>query len=203
MTENKQKSRIDISQDGGLRIYSLKGWPGIEELVGLLLIFVIIAIMLGTVLGIMYFANTFCEVLPWGWLRYIIYGVLTAGFSLSFIGVLVFVFLFIPYYLVYAMSPKRFWVEDDMFVHETKYAGIITRTKKVPLDIISEITAKRNGKKLFNIVIYYESQLPRWIVFIITYWSEKQAIINFAIANAIPDKAEAENIALELLGHVA
>ena len=104
----------------------------------------------------------------------------------------------LPYFLLYQLSPKEFWLDGANLCHSVRLLGLIRRTRRIPFERCMEIKISPSGSK-FHLKAVYKMRLPRLIHFIVVYWNEKLTTWPLALVTAIPTRQEAEKVQFELL----
>ncbi len=132
------------------------------------------------------------------WLGRIFRFIFIGSVDFSFVVILIFLLLWMPYWLIYQLSPKEFWLADRRLCHTVRLLGLIRRTRKIPFERVMEIKIAPSGSS-FHLQATYEMKLPRLIHFILVYWNEKLTTWPLALVNAIPTRREAEQIQFQLL----
>lgn len=197
---NQSRRRLTIRQRDGITVYCASAWPGWNAVAVTLVAFVIIAAILAGVLVFIHKLNTSFDKVSgyneWltGILRYIFLGFL----DLSFFGTLALLLLWLPYFLMYQLSPKEFWLDGDNLCHTVRLLGLLRRTRRMGFDRVMEIEIAPSGS-FFNLKAVYQMRLPGLIHFILTYWNEKLTSWPVTLVTAIPTRQEAEKVQFELL----
>ena len=195
----KTQNRITTTIRDGKTVYSVSAWPGWETIFTDSLFFMFLTAVLVLILAISRQVSLFIdEFFTIPWLNKIIYFIVASVFDLSFVVLIVWVLLWIPYFLIYELSPKRFWLEQDTLCHTVSFMGLIKRTRKIHFDRIMDIKISPSGSK-FHLSAVYEMKLPRIILVILVHWNERFTQWPLTIVNAIPTKAEAEKFQTILL----
>ena len=111
-----------------------------------------------------------------------------------------------PCFLVYQISPKQFWIENNTFVHKIQLLGLIQRTRRIPFDRIYEIKISAStlssgsvNRSVYSLVVVYEMALPKWLKIILVYWNEKFTRWPLGLVNGIPTREETEQLQSLLL----
>lgn len=183
-----------------MAVYCASAWPGWNAVAVTLVAFVIIAAILVGVLAFIHKLNASIDEISehnkWlsGILRYIFLGFL----DLSFFGTLALLLLWLPYFLIYQLSPKEFWLDGDNLCHTVRLIGLIRRTRRIGFDRVMEIEIAPSGSS-FNLQAVYQMKLPKLIRFILEYWNEKLTTWPLTLVSAIPTRQEAEEVQFELL----
>lgn len=197
---NQNKKRLSIRERDGMTVYCASAWPGWHAggttLVGVL----IIAAILGGLVAFLYKVNaSFDEVSQQSeWLGRILRFIFLGFLDLSFFGVLALLLLWSPYFLVYQLSPKEFWLDGENLCHTVRLLGVFRRTRRIGFDRVMEIEIAPSGSA-FHLKAVYKMKLPRLIHFILTYWNEKLTMWPLGLVTAIPTRQEAEQVQFELL----
>jgi|GEM_PF-2818987 len=208
-----KENRVHISNQGGRTVYSVKAWPGKAEIISTLTFFLMIIFLLSVFLFFGYqIERSFGQLTPFDWLNNILVVIVGGGLDPFFTIVLVFLAIWAPFYFIYQISPKQFWVENNILVHQIQYLGLINRTRSIPFDRIYEIkisqstttyqsSFSRNEVKftIYGLYVIYEMDLPGWLKMILVYWNEKFTRWPMGIMNSIPTKEEAEQLQAVLL----
>lgn len=198
-TDTNEKKRVVVSQQNGLTIYSACAWPGWQDVFTSIIGFVGISILLGILLFVFYIiSSVFDDFFGIEWLDSVLRFVIAGSFDLSLVAMLGFALLWIPYFLIYQLSPKRVWIEENMLCHTVRLFGIIPRTRRIPFERIMEIKIAPSGS-LYHLKAIYEMKPPRWLYAILTYWNEKFALWPLTLINGFPTKHEAEWLQSKLL----
>lgn len=132
------------------------------------------------------------------WLGRIVRFLFIGSVDFTFVVILAFLLLWMPYWMIYQLSPKEFWLDGRHLCHTVRLFGLIGRTRRIPFDRIMEIKIAPSGSS-FHLTAVYKMKLPRLIHFILVYWNEKLATWPLALVNAIPTRREAEQIQFQLL----
>jgi len=198
-TDTNERKRVVVSQENGLTIYSARAWPGWQDILISIIGFVIVSIVLGFILFIFHMiSSSFNDFFGIEWLDNVLRFVFAGSFDLSLVAMLGFILLWIPYFLIYQLSPKGVWMEEDMLCHTVRLFGIIPRTRTIPFKRIMEIKIARSGS-LYHLKAVYEMKLPKWLYAILTYWNEKFTLWPLTLINGFPTKEEAEWLQSQLL----
>jgi hypothetical protein len=156
--------------------------------------------------------HLFSQLTPFDWLNSILAAIFSGGLNPVFTIILVFLTILLPFYFIYQISPKQFWIENGTLVHQIQYLGLINRTRKISFDCIYEIkisssttsfrssfSRSRTEFSIYGLCVVYEMNLPRWLKMILVYWNEKFTRWPLVLANGIPTKKEAEQLQAVLL----
>jgi len=198
-TDTNERKRVVVSQQNGLTIYSASAWPGWQDILISIFGFVGIAIVLGFILFMFHMIRSmFDDFFGIEWLNNVLCFVIAGSFDLSLVAILGFILLWIPYFLIYQLSPKRVWIKEDMLCHTVRLFGIIPRTRRISFKRIMEIEIAPSGS-LYHLKAVYEMKLPKWLYAILTYWNEKFTHWPLCLINAFPTKQEAEWLQSKLL----
>jgi hypothetical protein len=187
-----QKKRVTVLEENGLTIYCAPAWPGWRDILntisGLVIVSVILAVFLlfSHLLG-RFFGDFFSS----AWLNKIIYFIFAGSFDLSLVVILVLLLFWMPYFLIYQVSPKQVCIVNNSLHHTVRLFGIVPRTRKIPFERIMEIKIAPSGS-LYHLKAVYEMKLPKWLYIILTYWNEKFSQWPLTLINAFPTKQEAE-----------
>jgi hypothetical protein len=197
---NQNKKRLSIRERDGRTVYCASAWPGWRAVGTTLLGMIIIAaILAGLVVVLHKLSTSFDEVSQQSkWLSRILRFIFLGSLDLSFFGVLALLLLWSPYFLVYQLSPKEFWLDDENLCHTVRLLGMFRRTRRIGFDRVMEIEIAPSGSA-FHLKAVYKMRLPRLIHFILTYWNEKLTMWPLGLVTAIPTWQEAEQIQFELL----
>ena len=143
--------RVTIAQNDRLKVYSAPAWCGWADIISTIVGFLIISFVLGVIL---FFANQFShffdDFFPFKWLNTLLSFLMAGIFDLSLLTILALALLWLPYFLLYQLSPKKVWIEDNNLCHRFRLLGVILRTRRIPFDRILEIEIKPSGK-LYNL----------------------------------------------------
>ena len=197
---DKNRRRLTIRRHDGMTVYCASAWPGWRDIATTLIAFVIIAAVLT---GVLLFFSTasrrFDAFFQYNtWLGRIFRFVFLGSVDFSFVVILVFLLLWLPYFVIYQLSPKEFWLEDRRLCHTVLLLGLLRRTRKIPYDRVMQIKIAPSGSS-FHLTAVYKMRLPRLIEFIAVYWNEKLTTWPLTLVNAIPTRKEAEQIQFQLL----
>lgn len=211
---NKTQKRVHhIEIQGNRTIYSAAAWPGWTDIINTLTAFAVIALLLGLFLFFGYqIERAFGQLTPFDWFNTILAAIVGGGLDPFFTIVLVFLATLTPFYFIYQISPKQFWIENGTLVHQIQYLGLINRTRRISFDSIYEIkislsrtsfqsSSSRNRTEfsIYGLDVVYEMALPRWLKMILVYWNEKFTRWPLVLVNGIPTKEEAEQLQAVLL----
>lgn len=197
-----QGKRLVVRQENGLTIYYASGWPGWGDVLTTFIAFVVVAALLAFMLFFFHLLGSFSEgFFEIAWLNKIMSFIFVGSFDLSLIAILAIFLLWMPYFLVYQLSPKRVWIEDRVLCHSVRLLWLIRRTRRIAFDRIAEIEVARSGR-LYHLKAIYEMDLPRWLFFTLTYWNEKFSRWPLTLINAFPTRDEAEWLQNQLLESV-
>ena len=200
MDHPNQKKRLTIRRRDGMIVYCASAWPGWRAVATTVIVVVMIAAILAALVAFLYKLNvSFDEVSQhnkWlgGILRFIFLGLL----DLSFFAILALLLLWSPYFLIYQLSPKEFWLDGANLCHTVRLLGLIRRGRRIPFERCMEIKIAPSGSA-FHLIAVYKMRLPRLIHFIAVYWNEKLTTWPLTLVTAIPTRQEAEQVQLELL----
>jgi len=187
-----RKKRVTVLEQNGLIIYSASAWPGSRDILYTVLGFVVVSFILAILLSFFHFIGQFFDgFFPFKWLNKILYCIIAGSFDLSLITILVLLLLWMPYFLIYQLSPKQVCIVEDSLHHTVRLFGIIPRTRKIPFERIMEIKIAPSGS-LYHLKAVYEMKLPKWLYIILTYWNEKFSQWPLTLINAFPTKKEAQ-----------
>jgi hypothetical protein len=203
---DKQK-RVQIKMEHGRTIYSAAAWPGWMDIRFTLVGFGVVALILAFFLFFGYqIGQFFRDFTPYDWLNRILLFVFSGGINPTFTFILGFILLWMPFFLIYQVSPKQFWIENNTLVHKIQLLGLIQRTHRIPFDRIYEIkisestyTSGSVSRSIYGLVVVYEMTLPKWVYYILAYWNEKFTRWPLGLVNGIPTKEEAEQLQNSLL----
>jgi len=196
----ENRKRLTIRQRDGKRVYCASAWPGWRAVSTTLVGVFIIAAILGGLVAFLYKLNvSFDEVSQQSkWLGRILRFIFLGFLDLSFFGVLALLLLWSPYFLIYQLSPKEFWLDGENLCHSVRLLGVFRRTRRIGFDRVMEIEIAPSGSA-FHLKAVYKMRLPRLIHFILTYWNEKLTMWPLGLVTAIPTRQEAEQVQFELL----
>jgi len=198
-TDMNEKKRVVVSQQNGLTIYSARAWPGWQDILISIIGFFAFAIVLGFILFMFHMIRSmFDDFFGIEWLDDVFRFLIAGSFDLSLVALYGFALLWIPYFLIYQLSPKRVWIEDNMLCTTVRLFGIIPRTCRIQFKRIMEIKIAPSGS-LYHLKAVYEMKLPKWLYAILTYWNEKFTHWPLMLINAFPTKQEAEWLQSKLL----
>ena len=197
-----QGKRLVVRQENGLTIYYASAWPGWSDVLTTFIAFVVVAALLAFMLFLFRLLGSFSEgFFEIAWLNKIMSFIFVGSFDFSLIAILAIFVLWMPYFLVYQLSPKRVWIEDRVLCHSVRLLWLIRRTRRIAFDRIAEIEVARSGR-VYHLKAIYEMDLPRWLFFILTYWNEKFSRWPLTLINAFPTRDEAEWLQNQLLESV-
>jgi hypothetical protein len=198
-TNTNERVRIVVSQQNGLTVYSASAWPGRQDVLISIVGFVVISIVLGFILFMFHMAKSiFNDFSGIEWLDNALRFLVAGTFDFSLIALLGFTLLWIPYFLIYQLSSKRVWLEDNTLCHTVRLLGIIPRMRRIPFERIVEIEIAPSGS-LYHLKAVYEMKLPKWLYAILAYWNEKFTKWPLTLINAFPTRREAEWLQTQLL----
>lgn len=205
---NKTQKRVHhIEIQGNRTIYSAAAWPGWTDIINTLTAFAVIALLLGLFLFFGYqIERAFDQLTPFDWLKSILVVIFGGGFDPFFTMALAFVAILMPFHFVYQISPKQFWIENNILVRKIHLLGLIQQTHRIPFDRIYEIKISASTStygsvsySVYGLVVVYEMALPKWVKVILVYWNEKFTRWPLGLVNGIPTKEEAEQLQAVLL----
>jgi hypothetical protein len=194
------RKRLTIRRRDGMTVYCASAWPGWRDIAATLIAFVIIAAILAGLLSVFYkVLFSFDVIFQYNtWLSRILRFIFIGSLDFTFVVILAFLLLWMPYWLIYQLSPKEFRLDDNHLCHTVRLFGLIRRTRRIPFDRIMEIKIAPSGSA-FHLTAVYKMKLPRLIHFILVYWNEKLATWPLVLVNAIPTRREAEQVQFQLL----
>jgi hypothetical protein len=194
-----QKKRVSVLEENGLTIYCASAWPGCRDILNTILCFVIVSVILAIFLLFFHLLGKFFDgFFSIAWLNRILYFILAGSFDLSLVVIFVLLLLWMPYFLLYQLSPKQVYIVGNSLHHTVRLFGIIPRTRKISFERIMKIEIAPSGS-LYHLKAVYEMKLPRWLFIILTYWNEKFSQWPLTLINAFPTKEEAEWLQNRLL----
>lgn len=197
------KQRVTIETRDGITVYSADAWPGWQDIATTCVGFLITGFLFSVFLFLAYcFSHMFDGLIPYRWLNLLLGGIVSGGFALGWVLMLGFILLWIPYFLLYQLSPKQFWIENDCLIHRIRLGGLITRTRRIPFERIMQIKighSKAGFGAIYLLTAVYEMKLPKWLFVILVYWNEKFTQWPLGLVNGIPTKEEAEKLQNALL----
>ena len=190
---------VRIEKRDGVTVYSTGFWPGWHEVLGLCFVFALVAGAFAAILFAMYKINTMVEqFIEIGWLHTVLSFVFGFVFDLGLVAGFGFMVLWIPYFLMYQLSPKRFWIKNDVLHHIAYLLGFIPHKRSIPFERILNVDhSSANGG--YHVTVHYERKLPKLIFIILVYWNEKLTQWWLTLANGIPTRQEAKTIQNALL----
>jgi hypothetical protein len=187
-----KKKRVTVIDQNGLTIYLASAWPGWRDILYTVFAFVIIAVILSLFLLFVHILGRSLDgFFSNEWLNKILHFIFAGSFDLSLVVILVLLLLWMPYFLLYQLSPKKLCIVENSLHHTVRLFGIIPRTRKIPFERILQIKIATSGS-LYHLKAVYEMKLPKCIYIILTYWNEKFAQWHLTLINAFPTKEEAE-----------
>ena len=197
---DQDTKRLTIRRHDGLTVYCASAWPGWRDIATALIAFVIIAAVLtGVLLFFRTASRRFDAVFEFDkWLGRLFRFVFLGSIDFSFVVILIFLVLWMPYFVIYQLSPKEFWLDDRRLCHTVRLLGLIRRTRRIDFGRVMEIKIARSGSS-FHLTAVYKMKLPRLIEFIAVYWNEKLTTWPLTLVNAIPTRKEAEQVQFQLL----
>ncbi len=132
------------------------------------------------------------------WLNRILLFVIMGTFDVTSVAGFIFLILWIPYFLIYQLSPKQFWINDNTLFHTARLLGFIPYKRKITFEQILNVEAgSSNGRHA--VTVLYERNLPKWLFIILVHWNEKLTQWPLTLINGIPTKEEAEKLQTDLL----
>ncbi len=198
-TDAHERKRVVVSQQNGLTIYSACAWPGWQGILISIIGFVVVSIVLGFTLFMFHMIGLiFDDFFGIEWLDSALRFVIASSFDLSLVALLGFALLWIPYFFVYQLSPKRVWIEENMLCHSVRLFGIIPRVRKIPIKRIMEVEIAPSGS-VYHLKAVYEMKLPKWLHAALVYWNEKYTQWPLTLINDFPNRQEAEWLQRQLL----
>ena len=175
-----------------MAIYSASAWPGWRDILNTILGFVVVSVILAVFLLFAHMLGRFfSDFFANEWLNKILYFIFAGSFDLSLVLILVLMLLWMPYFLLYQLSPKKVCIVGNSLHHTVRLFGFIIRTRKIPFERIMEIEIAPSGS-IYHLKAVYEMKLPKWLFIILTYWNEKLSRWPLTLINAFPTKEEAE-----------
>lgn len=199
----KTTQRVRIKDHNGVRIYSAGPWPGWSEVIMLSIALLVVS---GLLVGVLYFirqiqniyAEFFNDFIGISWLYTVFNFVVMGALDFSFVAGLALIVLWIPYFLIYQLSPKQFWIKNDTLFHTAYLLGFIPHKRKIPFERILNVEAEAsNGRHA--VTVLYERNLPKWLLVILVYWNEKLTQWPMMLMNGIPTMQEAQRLQTALL----
>ena len=157
-----------------MTVYCASAWPGWGDITATVIAAVIIAAVLAGLLLLFSEASRSFDAVfqPNTWLSRIVRFAFLGSLDLSFVLVLVLLLLWLPYFAIYQLSPKEFWLEDRHLCHTVRLLGLIRRTRRIPFDRVMEMKITPSGSA-FHLTAVYKMRLPRFVHLVVDYWSEK------------------------------
>jgi hypothetical protein len=203
---DKQK-RVRIKIEHTRTIYFAAAWPGWQDIINTLAGLAVITLFLAFLLFFGYqIGRFFRDFTHYEWLNRILFVVFSGSINPYLIILLGFFLLWTPCFLVYQISPKQFWIENNTFVHKIQLLGLIQRTRRIPFDRIYEIKISAStlssgsvNRSVYSLVVVYEMALPQWLKIILVYWNEKFTRWPLGLVNGIPTREETEQLQSLLL----
>ena len=195
--------RIHIQKQGDVTVYSVGAWPGWGDVIAVGVGALVISAMFGGMLCFIYwiprvYYEFFNDFLGVGWLHSIFMFIFFGAINLSIIVCLGLSLLFLPYVLIYQLSPKQFWIENDTLFHTARLLGFIPYKRKIPFGQVLDVQAEASNGK-YAVTVLYERSLPKWLFVILVYWNEKFTQWPMMLVNGIPTMEEARNLQTTLL----
>ncbi len=196
----QNRKRLTVRQRDGMTVYFASAWPGWGDIATTLIASVILAAVLaGLILFFYRVAHSFDVISQYStWLSRILRFVFVGSLDLSSVAMLALLLLWMPYFVIYQLSPKEFWLEDNRLCHTVRLLGLIRRTRRIDSDRVMEIKIAPSGSS-FHLTAVYKMKLPRLIEFIAVYWNEKLTTWPLTLVNAVPTRKEAEQVQFQLL----
>jgi hypothetical protein len=197
---DQNRKRLTIRRRDGRIVYCASAWPGWGAVAITLVAFIIIAAVLAGLIAFLHKLNaSFDEVSQHSkWLGGILRFVFLGFLDLSFFATFALLLLWLPYFLIYQLSPKEFWLDGENLCHTVRLLGLLRHTRRIPFERIMEIEIAPSGSA-FHLKAVYKMKLPGFVHFILTYWNEKLTTWPLALVTAIPTRQEAEEVQFELL----
>jgi len=197
---DQNRKRLTIRRRDGMTVYCASAWPGWGDITATVIAAVIIAAVLAGLLLLFSEASRSFDAVfqPNTWLSRIVRFAFLGSLDLSFVLVLVLLLLWLPYFAIYQLSPKEFWLEDRHLCHTVRLLGLIRRTRRIPFDRVMEMKITPSGSA-FHLTAVYKMRLPRFVHLVVDYWSEKLTTWPLTLVNGIPTRREAEQIQFRLL----
>ena len=200
---DQTKQRVQIETRNGMTVYSASAWPGWPDVATTCVGFLIILLIFSVFLFFTYhFSHMFDGLISNGWLKMVLGGLVSGGWALGWTLMMGFILLWIPYWLLYQLSPKQFWIENECLYHQVRLGGLIPRTRRIPFERIlrTEIDFSKAGfGRVYLLTAVYEMTLPKWLFVILVYWNEKFTQWPLGLVNGISTKEEAEKLQAALL----
>lgn len=195
--------RVRIEQRNGQMIYVVPAWPGWQDVSNAAAIFLILFFILAVMFFVSHQVNRmFDHFFDIPWLDTLLSFIFAGCIDPILMASLGFVLILLPFYMVYQVSPKEFWIEDQCLCHRYRMASLWWRTRRIPFDRILEIsvkTSRNNRLIIYNLTAVYEMNLPKWLFIILVHWNERFTQWALTIVNGIPTKEEAEALQIILL----
>ena len=197
---DRNRKRLTIRRQDGMTVYCASAWPGWRDVAVTLIGFVATAAFLtGVLLFFRTAIRSFDAVSEYNtWLGRIFRFIFIGSVDFSFVVILAFLLLWMPYWLIYQLSPKEFWLDDSHLCHTVRLLGLIRRTRRIDRDRVMEIKIAPSGSA-FHLTAVYKMKLPRLVHFIAVYWNEKLTTWPLTLVNGIPTRQEAEEVQFQLL----
>ena len=131
-------------------------------------------------------------------LNFIIIYIVGTAIDISCIAGFAVIAIWMPYFILYILSPKKFWIEGNTVVHKFRLLGIIGPTRRIHFDKIRNIEVSESVNK-HHLIVRYELKLPIWIRFFVEFWTDKTPQWFLTLANDVDDRQMANAIADELM----
>jgi len=198
--ESEKKQRVHIQNRSGTVVYSAGFWPGWSEVIMLSIVSLVVSGIAGFLAWAFHTFQTAFHDSPIepAWLNRILSFIFLGAFDISLIAGIGFLCLWMPYFLLYQLSPKKFWIENNTLYHAAYLLGFIPNKRKIPFKQILNVEAgESNGR--YAVSVLYERTLPKWLFVIVVYWNEKLTQWPLTLINGIPTMEEAETIQTALL----
>ena len=195
--------RVQIQQQGDVTVYSVGIWPGWGDIIAVFVGVLVFSIMLGGIFFAMYtieriYHEFFTDFLGVGWLHTVFMFLFTGLIDFSIIACLGLALLFMPYLLIYHLSPKKFWIENRTLFHTVWLLGFIPYKRKIPFEQILDVQAKPSNRR-HSITVHYERTLPKLLFVILVYWNERLTQWKLTLVSGVPGKEQTQQIQNALL----
>lgn len=183
----------------GLKIYSVNFWPGWLQLLGYFFIFLIITVpVVFVIITFRNLINIMEDLFESSVLNYIFPSLLSIAMDITSLAIFALIAVWIPYFILYILSPKQFWIEGDTIVHKFRLLGILGPTRRIHFDNIRNIEVSKSGRR-HHLKVRYDLTLPIWIRIFTEFWSDKTPQCVLTLANDVDNLQTAKAIAEELM----
>ena len=192
--------RIAANETAGRLVYSAGPWPGWLVLRDTFIVWAVVAVAVGAMLFIAHQFSSALYTFLGDWLGSGVSFIIGGVIDWSAIGIFSLVLIMMPFFLIFELSAKQVWIENQTLYRRVVFLGI-PRTQCIPFDRIRDMTVSRSaGRWIVN--VRYERKLPKLLYVILVYWNEKFTQWGLTLIDAIPTQSEAEWLYTQLAEHI-